>query len=98
MFAALRLIPPREQQLSNENKEEADGGKKQGKCTAVGEGVAWMLSVEAVGKGRKGIEAGAANHLHTRWGVRQARGTYGCRPLTQQGEHILPSIGNAEYC
>lgn len=56
MFAALRHIPPREQRLSNENKEEADRGKKQGKCTAVGEGAAWKLSVEAVGKGRKGRE------------------------------------------
>ena len=33
-----------------------------------------------------------------RWGVRQARGTYGCRPLTQPGECILPSEGNSEYC
>lgn len=67
----------------------------------MGEPGCWgnCLSVEAGWKGKegkegKGIRAGAANHLHTRWGVRQARGTYGCRPLTQPGEHILPSEGN----
>lgn len=42
----------------------------------------------------KDIGAGSANHLHTGWGVRQATGTYGCRPFTQPGEHILPSEGN----
>lgn len=104
MFAARRFIPPVRHRLRNENKKEADGGKRQGKCTAVGEGRAWMLRqlLECGGcwKGTegKGIRAGAANHPRARWGVRQARGTYGCRPLTQSGEHILPSEGNSEYC
>lgn len=58
------------------------------------------MSVEAVGKEKegKGKGARAANHLHTRWGVKQARGTYGCRPLAQLGAHTLPSEGSAEYC
>lgn len=54
------FIPPVQRRLSNENKEEADGGKRQGKCTAVGEGSAWMLRqlLECGGcwKGKEGKE------------------------------------------
>lgn len=46
------------------------------------------------GKGRKWERA--ANQLHTGWGVGQARGAYGCGPLTQPGEDVLPSEGRAE--
>lgn len=98
------FISPMQHRLSNENKEKADRGRRQETCTAVGEGRAWMLRqlLECGGcwkrERRDGNKAGAANHLHTRWDVRQDRGTYGCRALTQPGEHILPSEGNSEYC
>lgn len=49
-------------------------------------------------KGKEGNGSGAANHLHTRWGVGQARRAYGRGPLTQPGEDILPSEGKAECC
>lgn len=76
-------------------------GKKAGKVHACGGGEGLDAeAIEAVGERRegKGVGAGAANHLHTRWGVMQAGGTYGCRPLAQPGEHILPSEGNSERC
>ncbi len=79
LFAALRFIPHLQHWLSKRFKKEADGGKRQEKCIAVGEGRAWMLRqlLECggcwKGKEEKGKGAGTANHLHTRWGVRQAR-------------------------
>lgn len=49
-------------------------------------------------EGGKGNRSKAANHLHTRWRVGQAKEAYGCRPLTQLGEDILARKGKAECC
>lgn len=57
MFASLRFISPVQHRLSNQNKEEADSGRRQEMCTAVGEGRAWMLrQLLECGGSRKGKE------------------------------------------
>lgn len=47
-------------------------------------------------EGRKRNRSRAAKHLHARWGVGQATGTYGWGPLTQPEERILPNEGKAD--
>lgn len=47
-------------------------------------------------EGRKRNRSGAAKHLHTRWGVGQATGTYGWGPLAQPEGRILPNEGKAD--
>ena len=60
--------------MSGENKKEDDGGKRQGKYTAVGEGRAWMLRqmLECGGcwkeKEGKGVGAGLPT-ISTQGGV-----------------------------
>lgn len=73
-------------------------GRGRGSALLMGEGRAWILrrGGRLLEKGRKGREQRlrAANHLYSRWGVGRARGTYGCRPSTQPGEHITKAMRN----
>lgn len=96
VFAALMLIPhtaPAEQWEQGGSWWREKAGEVH--CCGGGEsldaeGNAWVWRLLE----REGNGTGAANHLHTRWDVRQARGTYGSRSLTQPREHILPSEDN----
>ena len=97
---------PAAQQLTEWWEQVGSRWRGAGRGSALGGGgesldteeIAWVCGGCWRGKEGKGIGAGAAKHLHSRWGVRPAAGTYGCRPLTQPGECTLPSEGSADYC
>lgn len=86
--------------LSNENKEGADGGKRQGKCTADGGGESLDTEArrEAAGKGKegKGTEAESCQPSLLKVGCRAGKRNIWLQAInTARRAHYQ---GNAEFC